>query len=148
MTEAHKAVLLVGEMNPYGADPHFALYPAPDGCSGHRLAKTIMATPSRQFYLDNFDRVNLCAGRWSIVKAREAAADIIGQNRQIVVLLGAKVCEAFAMPFVPFTNCLRGTAPTTFVTLPHPSGANRMWWVSGSYERARHALRTAGVILQ
>ena len=35
-------VVLVGEQNPYGPDPEFALYPAPEGSSGHRLCCQIL----------------------------------------------------------------------------------------------------------
>jgi hypothetical protein len=35
--------LLVGESNPYGGDPAFALYPSPPGCAGlrHQRARTV-----------------------------------------------------------------------------------------------------------
>lgn len=41
--------LLVGESNPYRSDPHFALYPAPDGCSGHRLCRLILKMGRRDY---------------------------------------------------------------------------------------------------
>jgi hypothetical protein len=35
-------IVLVGESNPYGADPYYALYPAPDGSAGHRLCCLVL----------------------------------------------------------------------------------------------------------
>jgi hypothetical protein len=52
--------LLVGEVNPYGGDPYYALYPAPDGCSGHRLCYLILGM-RREDYLESFERINLVA---------------------------------------------------------------------------------------
>jgi len=138
---------LVGESNPYGADPFFALYPSPDGSSGHRLATKILGL-SRQRYVEAFQRVNLCAGPWRIAEAREAAGSLAfdaGVRRSPLVLLGAKVCSAFGVGFEPFTSStLRQIAgvkglddSVTWVVLPHPSGRCRLWLEPGSYERAR-----------
>jgi len=134
---------LVGESNPYGADPFFALYPSPDGSSGHRLATKILGL-SRQRYVEAFQRVNLCAGPWRIAEAREAAerlaiaSDLRGMA---LVLLGAKVCSAFGVEFKPFSKSVGGHATlggrSTHVVLPHPSGRCRLWLEPGSYERAR-----------
>ncbi len=123
--------LLVGESNPYGSDPCYALYPAPDGCSGHRLAVLILGM-SRQSYLESFDRINLVSGPWRIREARESASTLIGRR---LILLGAKVCSAFGVAFTPF---MVGDAG---LVLPHPSGLNRMWQEKGSVERARKAVR-------
>lgn len=68
--------LLVGEQNPYQADPRlaqrFALYPDPPRCAGWNLCHKIMGLPERE-YLARFDRVNLCAGKWGVREARETA---------------------------------------------------------------------------
>ncbi len=85
--------LIVGESNPYGADPQFALYPAPDGCSGHRLCCLILGM-HRAAYMESFERVNLCAGKWSAPAARNMARElvssrmILGRPAPKFVLLG------------------------------------------------------------
>lgn len=126
---------LVGESNPYGPDPDFALYPAPDGCSGHRLCCLILGM-FRHDYLEAFDRVNLCDGRWSIRNARLRAEELSRQPGRFV-LLGAKVSAAFQVPFVPFEVSEGGT----MLVLPHPSGLCRLWGEPGAFEKAREAVR-------
>ena len=124
-------VLLVGESNPYGSDPYFALYPEPDGCAGARLCAVLGYEPST--YLRAFDRCNLLIGpRWSVPAARGAADTLTAEYR---VLLGARVARAHGLMFVPFCNVQdngwRG------VVLPHPSGRSRLWNESGAPLRAR-----------
>lgn len=152
--------LLVGESNPYGADPKFALYPAPDRSAGHRLATQILDMDRRR-YLQTFDRVNLCAAGWSLVEARQRARQITrerdflndapdgaGRSRAVVILLGAKVCSAFGVPFAPFTeDTTHGDPCVRLLVLPHPSGLSRLWNAVGTYTRARLLLRSAGVDL-
>lgn len=126
--------LLVGESNPYGSDPVFALYPLPEGASGARLAGILGLT--RGAYLRSFERINLLTGdRWSIPWAVEVASRLHRERdiRQPFVLLGRRVAEAFR---------LAGRAPRrtkfieagddpsrwrTVVLLPHPSGRCRVW---------------------
>jgi hypothetical protein len=102
-------------------------------------------------YLARFDRVNLCAGKWSIREARAHAIPDIQVDAAIagrtVVLFGAKVMTAFAMDYLPFTVVppLLTLRPT-FVRLPHPSGLSRAWNEPGAFERARAVLREAGVL--
>ncbi len=128
--------LLVGEQNPYGDDPYFALYPAPDGCSGHRLCCLILGM-RRADYLREFDRTNLCAGPWDERAAGTKAVDLIrtriGDCR--LILLGSKVCRAFGVPFVPFT-----VADDILLRLPHPSGRCRTWSEVNAFGRARAAV--------
>ncbi len=138
--------LLVGEDNPYGADPYFALYPKPEHASGGRLCHLVFGLRFAKTYLDHFDRVNLCDGRWSIVEARKRAAAIQeefhgGQGRPGAVLLGAKV--AAAVGFV-FRDVVWTSAPSRFIGvdlqlyfLPHPSGRNTVWNEPWAFERAR-----------
>lgn len=133
-------VLLVGELNPYGADPYFALYPAPDGCSGHRLCKLILGM-SRAKYLEAFDRVNLCAGKWSKKDARRAQLELTARR---YILLGSKVCGAFETPFEPFAvrtwSCgVIGNFRIGLI-LPHPSGLCRLWSRPGYFKQAREAV--------
>jgi hypothetical protein len=124
--------LLVGELNPYGADPKHALFPYPERSAGGRLCHRILAM-HRAEYLRSFDRVNLCVGKWSVPAARRRAFEL-RQLRQPTILLGVKVCNAFLVHFRPFEvsgGCL---------VLPHPSGLCRLWNEPGAYERARTAV--------
>lgn len=142
-------VLLVGESNPYGADPYFALYPAPTGSAGHRLCDRVLAM-YRKAYLDTFDRANLVEGPWSIVRARKAAEGL-QKTRDKFVLCGSKVSSAFGLEFSPFSIvCKEGK---TFAIIPHPSGLCRLWRVEGAFADARHVIvsafpELAGVVAQ
>ena len=149
--------LLVGEANPYGGDPEYALYPLPLRASGDRLCTLVMGLERRD-YLDRFDRVNLCPERWSAPLSRKNA-EIIQRERAggVVVLLGSKVCAAFGFEYKPFTVTERwyghgGAAPaaagssTRFVLLPHPSGLCRVWNEPDAFRRARAALLAGGVL--
>lgn len=124
--------LLVGEANPYGGDPHFALYPAPDGCSGHRLCCLILKM-RRADYLREFERKNLCPHKWNLREAREHAAEL-RTWRAPLILFGAKVAMAFEFdPFEPFTVSDGGKT----LVLPHPSGLCRTWQEPDAFVRAR-----------
>lgn len=129
--------IIVGESNPYGGDDYYALYPAPDGCSGHRLCCLILGM-QRAAYLEAFERVNLVRGKWSIPAARAAANELTARPNRKLILLGAKVSMAFGLKFSPFgTYSERGCA---MLILPHPSGLNRMWGEDGVIQRARDAV--------
>lgn len=146
--------LLVGELNPYGSPPSYDLFPRPRGCAGWRL-RSILRLEERD-YLRAFDRRNLCRGKWSTKSARAEAALILATDVEVLVLLGAKVCAAFGVPFEPFTRQWRGFSYSssldgrTFIAgardaevfiIPHPSGRSRLWNVSGADDRARELLR-------
>lgn len=148
--------LLVGEANPYGGDPAFALYPHPERASGHRLATLVMGLEPRE-YVRRFDRQNLCPEDWSVPVARATAQAIAAGPREIVVLLGAKVTKSFLFDYEPFTvrkknffksgeDEWRVTAVKTFVILPHPSGLCRLWNEPGAFERARSVLVESGAL--
>lgn len=138
--------LLVGEDNPHGSNPAHALYPSPVGCAGWRLCVKIMGL-SEDDYLERFDRMNLCAGRWSAGEARDRAKDVLAEAyRPAIVLLGAKVCRAFDVTYAPFSALTRTATARRLVVLPHPSGRCRLWNESGAYERAREVLREAGAL--
>jgi hypothetical protein len=143
--------LFVGESNPYGSSPDFALYPSPRGCSGERLCRLVLDLAPED-YLAFSDRANLCDGRWSIAEARREAARLGAEHgRATIVLLGSKVCAAFGVPFDPFTlrssldHVPRSVLPR-FAILPHPSGLSRAWNVPGAFDRARVTLRRARVL--
>lgn len=132
--------LFVGEMNPFGADPYFALYPLPETSSGGRLQALVLGIP-RGAYIE-LDRMNLCGGKWSAPAARARAQELwqfFTPATHKFVLLGSKVCGAFQVPFVPFTVQASAVSSGghTHVVLPHPSGLNRIWNEPGAFQRAR-----------
>lgn len=129
--------LLVGELNPYGSDPYFALYPKPDESAGGRLCHRVLGYPFAYEYLRVWDRANLCSGRWTLEAARLAARAIVeeaGPDARPIVLLGQKVAHAFDVAFLP---CM---VVSGFLVLWHPSGRNRAWNEAGAYLRARDAV--------
>lgn len=135
--------LLVGELNPFGGDEYFALYPLPPECSGGRLQRILGL--SRTEYLRIFDRANLCRGAWSLAQARARASALLAVERSALVLLGAKVCQAFRVEFRPFTVAAVGDLRAAI--LPHPSGRNLTWNEPSAAQRARQTLVEAGISL-
>lgn len=151
--------VLVGESNPYGQDPRYALYPLPERASGWNLCVRVLGMSYRS-YLRRFDRVNLCGPRWTMVEARLNAGSILNRASELcavpgpryVVMLGARVSLAFqrecgpawrGVSFAPFTAHTAGGP--TLVCLPHPSGLSRAWNDPASFDAARRALWSAGV---
>lgn len=133
----HRLPFIVGENNPYGSDPYFAMYPRPSNSAGGRLCRLVLQIPEAQ-YLREFHRHNLLQQpKWSVVDARAAAvelSEVIGDSK--VILLGAKVCAGFRLDFKPFT-IVRGKV----AILPHPSGLCRMWSEPGAYDRGHDLVR-------
>ncbi len=131
-----KKITLVGEVNPYGGEDEFALYPAPDGCSGHRLCCLILGM-RRKDYLETFNRVNLCAGNWSL-KAARLKAELLWSHRDSpkFILCGSKVSSAFQVPFNPLEISEGGT----MLVINHPSGLCRAWGQPGYIEKTRQAV--------
>lgn len=130
--------LLVGEDNPYSSDPRLALYPYPERSAGHRLATVILGL-TRAEYLRRFDRVNLCAGRWSAREARQTAEAIEAARPTpaAIVLCGRKVASAFGFPTTAPFSVVDG-APR-FYLIPYPSGLSRAWNEPVAVERAEIA---------
>lgn len=129
--------IIVGESNPYGSDPDFALYPSPPGCSGHRLCCLILGM-NHDDYLDAFDRVNLVVGKWSMKVAKEKACELRRGEGRRFILCGRKVCDAFNTRFVPFMAFSQGG--DRFAVLPHPSGLCRLWGDPKAFAKARSAV--------
>jgi hypothetical protein len=138
-------VLLVGENNPYGSDPEFALYCYPPGCAGYRLCR-ILGLPQHQYL--SLHRKNLCDGDWSKEQAKERALSLLSPQApwNVMVLLGRKVTETFEKialdaPLIAFST--RTCSPDmTLVSLPHPSGRNAAAWSNPKlHERAQQILR-------
>lgn len=144
-------VLVVGEVNPFGANPRLALFPRPRQSSGGRL-RTIMGLGEADYFL-HLDRANLCDGWWLDWKAAEQISRLMMSivrpgTPTAVVLLGRRVSDAFGSGLSP---AMIGIPPfwvhyrhdVTVVTLPHPSGRCRAWNNPGMAEKARILLRSA-----
>lgn len=112
-------VILVGEDNPHGADPRYALHHEPRGASGDRLRR-ILGLSVRDYFA--IPKRNLCDGPWKMADARRRAAETLAEGWDVVVMCGAKVRMAFGVPRMePFS------AQGVLVALPHPSGRNLVW---------------------
>lgn len=134
--------ILVGELNPYGPNPEFALYCDPPNSAGGRLQRLVLGLhPSTYLAVP---RENLCDFKWSAPLARARAARIADEGG-LVIALGSKVAAAFGLPFTPCEQHDIGVA--VVVVLPHPSGLNRMWADVTLIPRCRKALVDAGCAL-
>lgn len=157
----NRKILLVGELNPYGADPEFALFPLPKYASGGRL-REILGLSTRDYLLGH-DRVNLCTGTWSRKAAREKAREILVERRtpegvpivgKGLVLLGRRVIDSFCEPGGLQVNPLECVmfGGVHAALLPHPSGRNQLWNDPQTAVRARACYdqlrRTVGYELQ
>lgn len=148
--------IILGMNNPLSSDPAHALYPSPEGCTGHRLWRMLHARTgaSRSEYLEAFDRRNLVGQRtWSrMSEAREAAShflrELMGHVEPITVLvLGAEPRDAIRLPRVLVKPVeMYGV---TWRLVPHPSGRNLWYNVKGNRETVELLLeelyRGAGV---
>jgi hypothetical protein len=130
--DRRKLVVLVGEDPGPSGDPAYALHDAPDGCAGHRLR--LLTGLSSADYLSTFARVNLrqrCDSKWSAPAAREAALALLpALDGRVVVLLGAKVRDAFRSPPDKYAFSDHPGPSERRVLLagmPHPSGLCRDW---------------------
>lgn len=124
--------IFVGECNPYGEDPRYALYDEPTNASGARLRR-ILGLERRNYFACG--RVNLCTGAWSLKDARARAVELLAAFPGCrFVLLGRKVAAGFRQKGDAFTTSER------FVLLPHPSGLCRVWDEPGTVELAREML--------
>ena len=147
MKSVTDTVALVGEDNPLSTDPEFALYPSPDGCSGHRLMK-ILGLPEDQYLA--LHRTNLCSRESFSMKEARRRAELLCTDPsapwRVVVMLGRKVADAFGYEMDFFTHGIEPktaawTRPVTLVSLPHPSGRNSPIWNAQARQRAREILR-------
>lgn len=141
------SVAVVGELNPYGADPRYALYHEPEGASGDRLRRILGLTVRSYVALSKY---NLCVGKWSAPLARLKALAIWEDHRTIVVL-GSKVRSAFdrlvgkPLDKPPITR-YHDESGHVLIWLPHPSGLNRMWNDRINVLRSRELVEThAGI---
>jgi hypothetical protein len=142
-------LLFVGETNPYGQDPRFALYHYPRHASGNKLREHLGLTDE---VYEAIPKMNLCTGKWSAKVGRERADAIKGQvstDLEVVVLLGANVRDAFGFFSQEFFQVkkLPGVIPK-FVLLPHPSGLSRPWNWPRADQTARELMRSVYPQLQ
>lgn len=136
-------MIFVGECNPYGDSPEFALYCYPPGCAGYRLRR-ILGLPQHQYLA--LHRANLCPTDWSLREARRRAQLLVADPSapwRVVVMLGRKVAEAFGYdrPFFTHDVAARTDGEMRLVSLPHPSGRNASAWSGKAPLRAREILR-------
>jgi hypothetical protein len=145
-------VLLVGELNPFGADPRFALYHLPRHSSGNRL-RCILGLTDLEYHRF-LDKANLCDGKWSAREARERLATLVDARAPggVVVLLGGRVRDAasrfvldrcgapYELEFFKQLDLWSGSQRRRFTCLPHPSGLCRLWNEPGAVTRARRLL--------
>jgi len=130
-------VLIVGESNPYGSDPRYALYPLPENATGGRLCKILGL--SKREYMQTFDRTNLVAlglGNWPSSVAKDRAGLLKHRRR---ILLGKRVADAHSVPFRPFRTFTTDRGVEVLI-LPHPSGRNLIWNDPRSAVKARRAV--------
>lgn len=146
---ADPRVWLIGENNPYGADPRYALFDDPPHSAGGRLRRLVLGM-KRTDYFRSFERRNLLqAPRWSVPAARQAA-NVLGHQLQLemdrglalAILFGKRVFDAFEYwGFMPLAGAERKWTPFTiagkYLILPHPSGLSRAWNDPESFSRAR-----------
>jgi len=132
---------LIGESNPYGGAPGYALYPEPPHCAGWRLCHKVLELEPME-YFRRFERRNLLeGGRWSVRAGRAAAGKLLEERGYApLVLLGAKVAEAFGLRYAPFTfhHQVGWRAPAAII--PHPSGLSRAWNDPGAFAHARQTI--------
>lgn len=145
-------ILLVGELNPFGADPRYALYHLPRHSSGNRLRCLLGLTDLEYHRL--LDKANLCDGKWSARKALERLGALLDSRGPggVVVLLGARVRGVarrlarekygadLGLDFFTVLEVGEGELRRILVSLPHPSGLCRAWNEPGSVTRARRLL--------
>ena len=145
--------IVVGELNPHGANPYYALYHLPRAASGNRL-RCIMGLTDIE-YDRLLDKVNLCAGEWKLARARTNLIDLLARYPgRVFILLGSKVLQAarrvgpgmqdwegsLELFDVARAPSIGGAARCTVVFLPHPSSRNRMWNKPGAVSQARKLL--------
>lgn len=122
-------ILLVGESNPYGGDPRYALYNEPATSAGGRLQRLIFGIEGRRWYLPMW-RVNLCVGDFEREAAKRRALELLGEAPwTTIVLLGRQVQHAFdvALP-KGFSFSTIFDRERAKICVPHPSGRNAALW--------------------
>lgn len=123
--------VLLGMNNPLSADPAYALFPAPTGCTGHRIWQMLTERTGclRQQYLDAFDRRNLVDGReWDAAESLDAALRLMDDSTldgRTVVVLGDAPRRALGLKKRLIEPIRQYGA--TWRQIPHPSGRCRFY---------------------
>ena len=129
-------VLIVGEDNPYGADPEMALYHRPRNAWGNRLREILELTDVEY---SKIKKVNLCEGKWRIRDARFAAAELRVEEWDLIILCGRKASTAWGFKEKDLPSLFFADERQYFL-MPHPSGLNRYWGDPESKDRVRFML--------
>lgn len=136
-------IILVGEDNPYGSDPRYALYDEPKHSAGGRLRRMVFGIPKRVYFdRELFERGNLCTGKWKMKEARQQAYAVLRERPDAtIIMFGRKVATAFS-PLVgartPPLECFE--VRDRLMSLPHPSGLNRQWADPETLKAVRYLL--------
>lgn len=135
----NRRLVVVGESNPFGSDPRYALYHLPRFASGDRLR---MHLGLRDSTYEKLEKVNLCDGPWRLDTARLRVNMVVTHHEDVYVMLGVKVRRAFFgdARVCGFFETVRVAGPGVFISLPHPSGLSRPWNEPGARARARKLL--------
>lgn len=127
--------MLIGMNNPLSSMVGHELFPAPEGCTGHRLWVMLNEASGgrilRKQYLDRFERRNLVTGQtWSKTLGRQRASEItsevFGTGRKIA-LFGKEVHRAFGFKIEGVDLTQIDAMGCTWWCVPHPSGRN-LWY--------------------
>jgi hypothetical protein len=118
--------LLLGAHNPHSADPRWALFWAPEGCSGHRLWK--MSGLPKLVWKHAFDRMNvLDATEWGTGpderRVVEVRAAMLGRE---TLVLGHQARAALGLPTRPWL-LPQEEDWGVWRLLPHPSGRCQLY---------------------
>jgi hypothetical protein len=145
-SDACRRVLLVGELNPYGVDPRYALYYLPANSAGGRLQRDVLGVRARHTYLPLW-RANLCTRRWDLDEAIARASVLSGRSAgerpwRAIVALGVSVarafCEAARLRRMDLVDGpVEMPSGILLVSLPHPSGRNFSWNGASGLETVR-----------
>ncbi|MGL5361403.1 MAG: hypothetical protein ACRDBH_00880 [Bosea sp. (in: a-proteobacteria)] len=136
MVDLPDDLLVVGEHNPHGTDPRYALYPEPSYSAGGRLVRILGAERSA---LINTWRANLCPHGWTHAEAMRRAALLLTGPWRRYLLCGSRVRGVFQRltsqrhdtKSQPTVYTWRVPLPDgeqrRFLAIPHPSGRSRRW---------------------
>lgn len=124
-------LIFVGEHNPYGEHPEYAMYPVPAASSGGRLAVLLGLNPET---IECSWRANLCPRGWLAAEALRRMRLLLAGPWGRYVLCGSRVRGALlkARDLAPATKSQAAVAAWTingkrFLAIPHPSGRSRRW---------------------
>lgn len=123
--------LLVGMNNPLSRVDDHALYPWPEGCTGHRLWQMLLPMTDDE-YLEKYERCNLVEGRaWSTAAAKAAAPAMRERMRlRRTIILGREVRDIMGWREAVVAGAwlaLPESRTGSVMFLPHPSGRN-LWY--------------------